>query len=266
MIEGGKRTRGFNYESTENEPVISVITIVYNRVEDLSKTFDSVFSQSYSNIEYVVVDGGSTDGSLDLIKAYDDKLAYWRSEPDNGLYDAMNKALSLATGDYVWFMNAGDLIYNTDTASRMIAQKGRSADIYFGETLMFDENGKEYGLRSEVTTQKLPKTLNWKSLQRGMVVCHQSILVRRSIAPNYILGHPYSADIDWVIKCLKKADQIHNTNMILSRYLMGGFSKKNLKKSLLDRYQILQRHYGFIPNLWNHAIIVLRAVFSSAKY
>ena len=266
MVEGGKRTRGLAFTSSKERPIVSVITIVYNRKKDLQATFRSVFEQSYDNIEYIVVDGGSSDGTLELIQENDDKIGYWRSEPDKGLYDAMNKGLSLAKGDYLWFMNAGDLIYDKDTVKNLVSKAGREADIYFGETLLFDEDGKEWGLRSEVTTQKLPKDLSWRSLKLGMVVCHQSILVKRDLAPEYILDHPYSADIDWVIKSLKNAKRIVNTDQILSRYLMGGFSKKNLIKSWNDRYKILARHYGFLPNLWNHMVIILRAIFRSKKY
>lgn len=266
MKEGGQRTKGITLESSKENPVVSIITIVYNRKQDLQATFESVFAQSYSNIEYIVVDGASNDGTLDLIESYSDKISYWRSEPDKGLYDAMNKGLSLAQGDFVWFMNAGDLIFENDTTERIIQKAGREVDVYFGETMMFDETGKEWGIRSQITNQVLPKKLGWRSLSKGMVVCHQSILVKRGIAPEYILDHPFSADIDWVIKSLKAADQIVNTDQILSRYLMGGFSKKNLFKSWADRYDILKRHYGVFPNLWNHLMIVLRALLQRRSY
>lgn len=266
MKEGGHRLNHVLPVYEEQKPVISIITIVYNRKEDLQKTFASVFAQDYPNIDYVVIDGASTDGTLEVIEENAEKISYWRSEPDKGLYDAMNKGLAYAIGDYVWFMNAGDLIFDEQTCSKIANIAGRSADIYYGETMMFDEQGKDWGLRSEVTTQKLPKRMTWKSLRKGMVVCHQSILVKRSIAPAYVLNHPYSADIDWVIKALKRSSKIVNTGLILSRYLMGGYSKQHLKKSLLDRYEILKKHYGFVPNLLSHIGIVLRASLRSKKY
>ncbi len=225
-----------------------------------------MLSQTYRSIEYVIVDGASTDGCRAYIQEHDEQIAYWVSEPDKGLYDAMNKGLSLAKGDYVWFMNAGDEIFDQNTCQKMVDGLSGDPDILFGETMMIDESRVEVGLRSEITTQKLPNELNWKSLQRGMVVCHQSILVRTSIAQEYILDHPFSADIDWVIKALKRSKQNHNSGQILSRYLMGGFSKKNHRKSLMDRFDILRIHYGLIPTLWNHIWIVLRAMFSSPKY
>ncbi len=267
MEEGGKRVAGtYDLLSSSEQPIVTVLTVVYNRKDDLAITIPSVINQTYRNIEYVVVDGGSSDGTLEVIKQYGDELSYWISEKDEGLYDAMNKALGLATGDYVWFMNAGDEIYHEDTTRMIISIAGGIPDIYFGETMMIDEERKEVGIRSEVTNQRLPYDLTWKSLKRGMVVCHQSILVRRSIAPPYILDHLYSADIDWVIKCLKKAELAQNANAILSKYLMGGFSKQHHRKSLWDRYDILKRHYGFLPNLFNHAMITMRSLFAKKQY
>ncbi|HAS34923.1 MAG TPA: glycosyl transferase [Flavobacteriales bacterium] len=264
-IEGGCRTRGIPVPNSDG-PILSVVTIVYNRLEDLKITLPNVLAQSYESIEYIIVDGASTDGCREYIQEHDERIAYWVSEPDKGLYDAMNKGLSLAKGDYVWFMNSGDEIFESDTCQKMVDGLIGDPDVIFGETMMIDEARKEVGLRSEITTQRLPEELHWKSLERGMVVCHQSILVRTSIAEPYILNHPFSADIDWVIKALKKSKGNHNAHQILSRYLMGGFSKKNHRKSLLDRFEILKSHYGLIPTLWNHLWIVLRAMFSSPKY
>ena len=93
----------------------SIITITYNAVRLVEQTLLNVLSQSYPNIEYIVIDGGSTDGTVDIIKRYESGLAYWVSEPDKGIYDAMNKGLQKATGDYVWFINAGDSLCSSDT-------------------------------------------------------------------------------------------------------------------------------------------------------
>lgn len=97
------------------QPTFSIITITYNAVRLVEQTLLNVLSQSYPNIEYIVIDGGSTDGTVDIIKQYESGLAYWVSEPDKGIYDAMNKGLQKATGDYVWFINAGDSLCSSDT-------------------------------------------------------------------------------------------------------------------------------------------------------
>ncbi|HEY1007401.1 MAG TPA: glycosyltransferase, partial [Sphingobacteriaceae bacterium] len=110
---------------------LSVITIVFNNARDIERTILSVLNQTYGNIEYIVIDGASTDGTLEVIKRYEDRLIL-KSEKDKGIYDAMNKGLALATGDYVLFMNSGDEIYAADTVEKVFAT-APSADVYYGE-------------------------------------------------------------------------------------------------------------------------------------
>lgn len=239
---------------------ISIITVVYNGIELLSGTMESVFTQTYPNIEYLIIDGNSTDGTQDLIRENEDKITKWISEPDKGLYDAMNKGIRMATGDFVWFMNAGDRIFAADTIEKMMSACTSQTDVLFGEVMLVNEKREQLGTRSEVTTQKLPKELKWQSLKYGMCVCHQAFLPRREIAPLYALDN-LSADIEWVILCLQKAKEVRPTNLILAEYLAGGLSKKRHKEGLKGRFAILQKYYGLIPNLWNHLIIVIRAVY-----
>ena len=241
------------------QPKISIITVCYNSETLLEPTILSVLNQTYPSIEYVIVDGASKDGTLNIIKKYDDKIANWISEKDKGLYDAMNKGLQIATGDFVWFVNSGDTILKNDTVEKMVASCDADTDILFGEVMMVDDDRNHLGTRSEMTTQKLPTQLTWKSLQMGMVVCHQGFLPKRKIAPLYIENN-LSADIDWVINCLKASKKNTNTNLVLAEYLMGGVSKQRHQEGLWGRFDILKKHYGTVPNLWNHLKIVGRAV------
>lgn len=246
-------------------PVISIITITYNAARVLEPTIQSVISQTCTNYEYIIIDGGSIDGTVDIIRKYASHIRYWVSEPDKGLYDAMNKGLQAARGEYVWFMNAGDEIYDKETLFHLYNSTEREADIYYGDALFFTQSGHITGLRSVVTPHKLPGQLNWKSLQYGMVVCHQSFIVRKAIAPPYDLSYPYCADVDWEIKCLKRATKVVHTGLVLSRYLTGGFSKKNLYKTLLDRFAVLQNHYGTLTTLRSHFWITLRGALFVLK-
>ncbi|WP_316816481.1 glycosyltransferase family 2 protein [Pedobacter nyackensis] len=239
------------------QPKLSVITIVYNNVKDIERTMLSVLNQAYSNIEYIIIDGASTDGTKDLIYKYKSKLTQFISEPDKGIYDAMNKGLYLATGDYILFMNSGDEIYAPETVAEVFGTAA-SADIYYGETEMFDEQWKSLGQRRHST----PEDFNWKSFRYGMNISHQAIYVKRDIAEPFDLQYKYSADIDWIIRAAKNASSIVNTHMYVAKYLVGGVSKKKHLASLKERFQILTKYYGLIPNLINHVFIS----FNLAQY
>jgi glycosyltransferase involved in cell wall biosynthesis len=231
-------------------PKLSVITIVYNNVKDIERTMLSVLNQTYRNIEYIVIDGGSKDGTAEVIHKYKSRLAQFISEPDNGIYDAMNKGLALATGDYVLFMNSGDEIYAPETVTEVF-ETAASADIYYGETEMYNEQWESLGQRRHCA----PEVFNWTSFRYGMSVGHQAIYVKRSLAQPYDLKYKYSADIDWIIKAAKNASSIVNTHMYVAKYLIGGMSKKKHFASLRERFRIFSKYYGLIPNLINHLFI-----------
>ena len=229
-------------------PEISIITVVYNNAKYIEKTISSIINQTYDHIEFIIVDGGSTDGTLDIIRKYENKIGKWISEPDNGLYDAMNKGLQMATGDFVWFINSGDEIYSGSTLENVLSGMDERDDILYGGTMMIDENGNEKGERRLTP----PESLTWISLRRGMLVSHQSILVRRGIAPQFNMKYKISADIDWVIRSLKNASRIRNTNEYLSRFMEGGVSRKKLRQGLWERFIILSKYYGILPTLFRH--------------
>lgn len=242
------------------QPLLSVVTIVFNNPEGLAKTLCNVRGQSYTNIEYIVVDGGSTDETKLVIEQYKTSIDRLISERDKGIYDAMNKGLRVASGEYVCFMNAGDCFYTYETVTEVFANFSveNSADVYYGETVMVNENDTVLGYR---THKKLPQNLSWKDMIWGMVVCHQSLIVRRKIAPLYDLAHHYSGDIDWTIRVLKNAKKIHNTQTIISRFLIGGFSAQKRKQSLYDRFAILRKHFGLIPTIVVQGLIVIKYLF-----
>lgn len=237
-------------------PKLSVITIVFNNAKDIERTVLSVLNQSYKNIEYIVIDGASTDGTLNIIKKYENRLAKLISEKDKGIYDAMNKGLALATGDYVLFMNSGDEIYELDTVEKVFATTP-NADIYYGETEMYDENWNSLGQRRH----SAPKHFNWQSFKYGMNISHQAIYIKRSLTEPYDLQYKYSADIDWIIKIAKKASNIVNTHLYVAKYLVGGMSKQKHRESLKERFKIFSHYYGFVANVINHIVIAFNLGF-----
>ena len=238
-----------------NNPKISIITIVFNDVAHLESTILSVINQDYANIDYVIIDGGSKDGSVDLIKKYNSKISYWSSEPDKGIYDAMNKGIKAAKGDYIWFLNSGDKIYTDHLISAIFLNiKNELPDVIYGETMIIAEDGSEIGLRR----LKAPEHLTWKSLTDGMVVCHQSFIASRKITPKYNLNYKIASDYDWMLKTLRAANSIYNSHQIISGFLDGGTSKKNIRASLKERFKIMSENYGFIPTLFQHIFIGFR--------
>ncbi|RZA03168.1 MAG: glycosyltransferase [Sphingobacteriaceae bacterium] len=231
-------------------PVLSVITVVYNNVDDIERTLLSVLNQTYPHIEYIVIDGASTDGTLQVIEKYQDRIAKLISEPDKGIYDAMNKGLSLATGDYVLFMNSGDEIYSPDTVANVFTS-ANNADIYYGETEMINDKGESLGQRRH----KAPASFNWRSFKYGMSVSHQAIYIKRSLVEPYDPQYQLSADIDWIIRAAKKANIIVNVNQYVAKYLVGGMSKAKHRQSLQERFDIMSRYYGLLPTVFNHFVI-----------
>ncbi len=243
------------------QPKLSVITIVYNNVRDIERTLLSVLNQTYPNIEYVVIDGASTDGTLEILKKYENRLTRLISEKDKGIYDAMNKGLAQASGDYVLFMNSGDEIYAPDTVEKVFSS-APDADIYYGETEMYDEDWNSMGQRRH----KAPETFSWKDFKYGMNISHQAIYIRKSLTDSYDPLYKLSADIDWIIRAAKKAGKIVNTRMYVAKYLVGGMSKKKHRQSLIERFHIFSKHYGLIPNVFNHAVIAFRLAFYYLKH
>ena len=232
------------------KPILSVITIVYNNARDIERTMLSVLGQTYQGIEYIVVDGLSNDGTLDLIKKYETRIAKFTSEKDEGIYDAMNKGLALATGDYVIFMNSGDEFFDVDTVSAVF-DSADDADIYYGETEMINDAGQSLGQRRH----KAPKQFTWHGFNLGMSISHQAIYIKRSLIEPYDRQYQLSADIDWIIRAAKKAKKIVNVNRYVAKYLVGGMSKTKHRQSLVERFDIMKRHYGLVPTVFNHAII-----------
>jgi len=231
-------------------PKLSVITIVYNNAADIERTMLSVLNQTYPNIEYIIVDGLSTDGTLEIIKKYSGKISKLISEKDEGIYDAMNKGLAVATGDYVLFMNSGDEFYSGDTVAKVFAI-AEGADIYYGETEMMDASGQSLGQRRH----KAPENFTWLSFKYGMSVSHQAIYVKRTLAEPFDRNYHLSADIDWILNAAKKAKKIVNTHQYVAKYLVGGMSKKRHRQSLRERFDIMKKYYGLVPTLFNHTVI-----------
>ena len=241
-------------------PIFSIITVTYNAGKVLENTILSVISQTYRNVEYIIVDGASKDNTLEIIGKYSKYISKMVSEPDKGLYDAMNKGIGMATGDYLCFLNAGDKFHDKETLQQ-IAETLKNKDlpdVIYGETAIVDEVGNFLHMRRLST----PEHLNWRSFKQGMLVCHQAFLAKRELT----LKHPYdmhyrfSADFDWCIRIMKEAKCLHNTRLTLIDYQNEGMTTRNHKASLKERFRIMVKHYGWVSTILHHCWFVIRLI------
>lgn len=239
-------------------PIISIITVCYNAAGVIRPTLLSVSEQTYPHIEYIIIDGASTDETLQIARALAPE-AVIHSAPDDGIYDAMNRGLSRATGHYVWFLNAGDALPAPDTVARVAqasASAPRGADIVYGDCLIVDSARRILGPRRH----RPPKALSWQSFRHGMTVCHQSFIARRRICPMYDTRYRFSADVDWCIRTMKAAHTYAFIDAPLSLYLSEGATTTNHRRSLMERFAVMRRHYGLRATIAAHLGFALRAL------
>ncbi len=237
-------------------PLFSIITITFNAQSTLEPTLQSVIAQNYTNYEYIIVDGASKDNTINIARKYKQHISKIISEPDKGLYDAMNKGISSATGKYLIFLNAGDTLYDNETLTKLCRCIDKNdPDILYGETAIVDSNRQFIAMRRLKTPQKL----SWKSFRMGMLVCHQAFIARRELVPYYDLQYRFSADFDWCIRCMKKTQNIVNTHEILINYLNEGVTTRNHKASLRERYRIMTKYYG-------HTIVAILHIWFAIRY
>lgn len=255
----------------------SIVTITYNADNVLGKTVDSVFSQTYPHVEHVIIDGASTDDTLKVAQDYMQR-SYAASngheirivsEPDNGLYDAMNKGLRQVSGDYVLFLNAGDFFPDSEVLSniaRNVGLEGVSREklpvVLYGNTDIVDNDGRFLRHRR----LQPPANLSWRSFRHGMLVCHQAFYARLDIAKTvpYDCRYRFSADVDWCIRIMKEAEIRHlpllNLHLVVANYTEEGQSTIHHRESLNERYQIMCHHYGKIPTIFMHLWFAVRQI------
>ena len=241
------------------KPKFSIITVTYNAATVIEPTLQSVLSQTYTNYECLLIDGGSKDDTVAKAKASGIEFAHIVSERDNGIYDAMNKGIALATGDYLCFLNAGDAFYAPDTLQRIvdtIAGEDELPHVLYGETAEVNDAREFVRMRR----LKAPQELNWRSFKDGMLVCHQAFYARRDIAPMYDLKYRLSSDVDWCIKVMKASARLVKIDAVVVNYLQNGLSLKHHRASLVERFKVMSIHYGLLPTVGRHLWFVLRAV------
>ena len=256
---------------------ITYVTITYQAAKVLQRTLDSVLEQDYPEITHLIIDGASTDGTIDLVNDYIERSnaaenghkVLLMSEPDKGIYDAMNKGLRSLDGDYVCFLNAGDFLPASDIAStinsRLSILNSQLPAVLYGDTDIVDGEGHFLHHRRLAP----PENLTWKSFRHGMLVCHQAFYARTdfAIVTPYNQKYRYSADVDWCIRIMKAAAKenvpLLNLHMVVANYTQEGQTTLHHRESLLERYRVMESHYGRLQTFFMHCWFVVRAVFKS---
>ena len=216
--EGGLRTRGYFKKQLENKPLISVITVVFNGALTIEKTIQSVIGQNYDNVEYIIIDGASTDRTVEIIKKYDEQIDYWISEPDEGIYQAMNKGTSLASGDWLLYMNADDWIYAPEVLKNVHDNQSYDVDLLIGDFAIIYSGYEKPARAGKV-----------ENLWKGMQFCHQSIFFSRKLMfeNGYETHFKIAADYNLLYQALiMKGVKYKYINQIIAAYRMGGLSDK----------------------------------------
>lgn len=209
---------------------VSIITVCYNSSRTISKTIESVLGQTYNNIEYIIIDGNSSDDTIKIIKEYSNKISKWISEPDNGIYDAMNKGISLATGDIIGILNSDDIYFNEKVIERVvdIFHKTKS-DLIYGNIQYVNEN-------NQVVRSWKSKNYKRGSFLKGWHPPHPSLFVKAHIYHNYGLfdsNYKIAADFDLMLRFFEKYNVSNfHLNSTLVSMLIGGAS--NTPKGILE--------------------------------
>lgn len=240
--------------------LLSIITVTRNNLSGLKKTAASINAQTARNqIQWVVIDGKSWDGSVEFVQQQQKTGDYFVSEQDKGLYDAMNKGIRSAQGEFLWFLNAGDTLF-AENIVQLLNPFFANADVIYGETMLTDMDGKNLGTRSEQTTRKLPQTLTLQSMLGGMIVNHQSVIVKKEFCPEFDIQWKIAADYDWLCNVLKQSLRVKNSWLIHSGFELGGLSSQKVKASWKERFNIMKKHFGLLKTMTAHVKIVLRAM------
>jgi len=242
-LEGGLRTRGAEKHSSSEMPLISVVTVVYNGDRYLEQTILSVINQTYENIEYVIVDGGSSDGTLDIIRKYEERIDYWVSEPDKGIYDAMNKGIDLSRGELINLLNADDF-FEPDAIATVVSKykDDRSHGVIYCNNYVLQED-------LSIKYRLYPSMKYWL----GMTVYHQTMFVHEDIYKTigkYNPNYRFAADYDFFLRAIKNNIKFIYVDRFLVNYRNTGLTSQNYTTSIREGKKIYKTNFGIFSINW----------------
>lgn len=236
-------------------PLISIVTVSYNAVATIEETILSVLNQTYENIEYIIIDGGSTDGTIEVIKKYEKQISYWLTEPDKGIYDAMNKGARLANGDFINFMNSGDLFYSFTTITDIVTFAKQEYDVIYGCTNFVSDTFSKVICPKMNVSKKNPMPFN-----------HQSVFVNTVLLQRHLfdLSFKYAADYDFFCRIFEKAKYFY-IDKVIAIYDINGVSSVNsieVNKERIKANPCIYNYYVQILCVRNYVIRKLLTMLS----
>lgn len=231
--EGGLRTKRYYKKSYQDKPLVSIITVVKNSEKYLEKTIQSVINQIYDNIEYIIIDGVSTDRTLDVVRKYKNRIDYWVSESDQGIYDAMNKGINLARGEWLNFMNAGDRFYKNNTIGKIFLGNNYEADFVYGDCKV------EYDLKYS----RIQQAGEIENLWKGMIFSHQSLFTKCEVFKKYKfnINNKIGADFEFIYNCYKNKYRFYNLHFPVAVNLAGGLSDTDRMGTILSWWSTVNK-------------------------
>ena len=232
-LEGGLRQKG----KINKRPLITIITVVFNGAKTVETTIKSVVNQTYRNFEYIIIDGYSTDGTLDIIKKYNSKIDYWISESDKGIYDAMNKGVLLAKGEYIYFLGCDDYLIEEEILKKLSSRLEKKYFDLFYCNIKTINDGKE--------TINPNKEILIEDLKKGKKICHQGLFTKKKIIDDegyFDLNYPIASDYNFICTCFNKGYKILYSPIIITFYGYEGIS--TIKKDLNETASIIRKHFG----------------------
>ena len=219
-------------------PLVTIVTVVFNGEQFLEETIQSVINQTYPNIEYIVIDGGSTDGTSEIIHKYGHAIDYWVSEKDAGIYDAMNKGIAQATGQWINFMNCGDQLASINIVSELVQRCSLDADFIMGDVLILNHD------QSRVVS-------TYPKAKYSMPTCHQAIFYKLDVLRNFKFDTLYKVGADFNqyvrITSARKKSRINFYNGTIAKVTAGGYSAQNESILQQDYFQTIRVYRGLLP-------------------
>ena len=224
-----------------NFPKVSVITVCFNSEKTLEQTICSVINQTYCNTELIIIDGGSCDNTIDIIEKYKGKITYWVSEPDSGIYNAMNKGIRVARGDYLYFLGSDDTLHDCDVLQKVVQLISlHPSDIIYGNVIAFN---KTFGYQMEEG-----RCLTLEQLQKGWMPPHQGMFIKTEVinkAQGFNEEYRIVSDYDLLMKCLKLGATTSYTDLAIAYFNLEGTSSNEIKM-IYERRQVVRKYFSSV--------------------